>query len=80
MTETAKFEIEVSFGATVTVFNKAGEPVTWLRPGSSAKHTWYGMPTPEEVKLRYRDMVDIASAILEDGLVDAQNRALEDQK
>lgn len=77
MAETEKFEMEISMSATVTIFNDAGQPTEWLRPGSAARHTWYGMPTPEEIQLRYRDMVDITSATLEDGLVNARQRALD---
>jgi hypothetical protein len=77
MAETEKFELEVSMGATVTIFDDAGQPVDWLRPGSAARHTWYGMPTVEEILARYRDMVTITSATLEDGLINARQRALD---
>jgi hypothetical protein len=77
MAETEKFELEISMEATVTVFNKAGEPINWLKPGTKAKHTWYGMPSQKEIELRYADMVDITSATLEDGLFNAHKRVLE---
>jgi hypothetical protein len=72
--KTEKFELEVSMGVTVTIIGENGQP-TWLRPATAARHTWPYMPTPQEIQLRYRDMVDITTATLEDGLGDAYQRA-----
>jgi hypothetical protein len=77
MAETEKFELKVSMNATVTVFNDAGQPVEWLRPGTEAAHTWYGMPTVQEVLMRYQDMAEITSATLKDVLVSAHKMVLE---
>lgn len=66
MAEVEKFKLIVTMNATVTVFNEAGEPKDWLRQGSETHATWNGMPTQQELLLRYGDMTTITSATLGD--------------
>lgn len=68
MAEIEKFKLIITMNATVTVFNEAGEPKDWLRQGSETRATWNGMPSQEELLLRYKDMTTITAATLEDVL------------
>jgi hypothetical protein len=77
MAETEKFELEISVGATITIFDDAKQPVDWLRPATTLRHTWRGMPTLEEMELRYNAMMEIATVTLNDVLVHARERAIE---
>jgi hypothetical protein len=74
MTETDKFELTLSMQATVTVYDATGQPTDWLKPGTECKHVWKGMPTPEEVALRYQDMTKINAGVLEDVIVTVRDR------
>lgn len=74
MAETQSFQLEVRMDATITILDGTGTPRDWLKPGSTASHTWKGMPTVEEVTLRYNDMKEIASAVLEDVIVATRQR------
>lgn len=76
MADTEKFELEISMEATITVFDDAHQPVDWIKPGSRVSHTWRGMPTLDEMELRYNAMVPIVTETLKDGLVNARARAV----
>ncbi len=72
--EVEKFKLTISMHATITVFDAAGQPTDWLRPGSEAAMTWNGVPTETELALRYKDLTTITSATLEDVLTSARKR------
>jgi len=72
MTATDKFELRIRMDATVTMYDALGNPTSWLKPGSEVAHTWKGMPTVEEVILRYNDMETIAAGTLEKMIVTTQ--------
>lgn len=74
VTEIEKFELKISMSATVTVFDPAGQPSDWLKPASEAAYTWRGVPSQEEIVLRYRDLSDVTSITLEDVLVTVRKR------
>lgn len=74
MAETQSFQLEVRMDATITIKDGTGQVTDWLKPGSTASHTWKGMPTPEEVGLRYNDMKEVASAVLEDVIAATRQR------
>lgn len=65
MAEVEKFKLSISMNATVTIFDAAGEPVEWVRPGSEAATTWRGMPSEAEVILGYQAMAQVAETTLE---------------
>lgn len=69
MATTDKFELSIRMDATVTMFDATGQAINWLKPGSTVGHTWKGMPTVEEVILRYNDMKEVAATTLEDMIV-----------
>lgn len=72
LAEIEKFKLTVTMNATITVFDDAGQPKDWLRQGSETRATWNGMPTVEELLLRYKDMTEITSATLGDVLGSSQ--------
>ena len=72
--EVEKFKLEVQMNATITVFDAAGNPTDWLRPGTTASCTWRGIPSEVELALRYKDLSTVASATLEDVLVSTRQR------
>jgi hypothetical protein len=69
-----KFELQVSMDATITVFDGAGNPTDWLKPGTKVKTTWGGVPSEVELVLRYRDMQQALSIVLEDVIVNTRKR------
>jgi hypothetical protein len=75
MAETERFKLTLRMDATVTIYDATGQATDWLKPGSEVSHTWKGMPTQEEVALRYNDMKEVCSATLEDVLATTQSRA-----
>lgn len=74
MTEIEKFELRLRMDATITVYDGTGQATDWLKPGSEAGMTWKGMPTQEEVALRYEDLAAVASATLESVIISARAR------
>jgi hypothetical protein len=69
-----KFELQVSMDATITVFDGAGNPTDWLKPGASAKTTWGGVPSETELALRYRDMQTAIAVVLGDVVENTRKR------
>lgn len=75
-----KFKLTIRMDATITVYDGAGTPSDWLKPGSEASVTWNGVPTEEELSLRYRDLSKVATATLEDVLVSSRKRLDESRR
>jgi hypothetical protein len=69
-----KFELQVSMDATITVFDGAGNPTDWLKPGAQAKTTWQGVPSETELALRYRDMQQAIAVVLGDVVENTRKR------
>lgn len=72
--EIERFKLTVEMGATITVFDAAGQATDWLRPATSASVSWRGIPSETELALRYQSLSQVASAILEDVLTSSRNR------
>jgi len=69
-----KFKLTVTMDATITVFDPTGEPVSWLKPGTSASMTWRGVPTETELVLGYQTLSQAASVTLEDVVTSSRTR------
>lgn len=74
MTEVEKFELRVRMDATVTIFDALGQATDWVKPGSEVATTWRGVPTEEELALRFRAMTNVTQATLEDVLTSIRKR------
>lgn len=61
-----RMELRLRMDATVTVYDDAGQATDWLKPGSEVAVTWRGVPTQEELMLRYNDLTTINQATLAD--------------
>lgn len=75
-----KFELQVSMDATITVFDGAGNPTDWLKPGTKVKTTWGGVPSEVELALRYGDMQTALALILGDVVESSRKRLDEARK
>ena len=69
-----KMALTIKMDATVTVYDAGGQATDWLKPGSEAGCTWNGVPTQEELMLRFNDLTMITSATLESVLVEVRKR------
>lgn len=74
MSEPDRFELRLRMDATVTVFDHNGQPTDWIKPGSEASMSWRGVPSQEELMLRYNDLTSVISATLEDVLGTVRER------
>lgn len=66
--------------ATITVYDSTGQATDWLKPGTEAKATWSGVPSEQEVVLRYRDLNQMISVTLEDIIATARKRIDESRR
>jgi hypothetical protein len=55
--EVERFELRLRLDATITVYDGAGQPSDWLKPGAEAAVSWRGgIPSQEEIHLGYQHM------------------------
>lgn len=74
MADVVKFELKLKMDATVTIHDATGQATDWIKPGSEVGCTWNGVPTTEEITLRYESLSQVASATLEAVLVQTHNQ------
>lgn len=73
-TPTEKFTLTLRMDATITIHDAMGQATDWLKPGTEVSHTWKGMPTQEEVAMKYNDMKEVAGVTLEDVVAHSKQR------
>lgn len=70
-----KVTLTLSMAATVTVYDGAGQPTDWLKPGSEASVTWRnGIPSEEETQLAYQYLHNRNAQALEEVIVAVRGR------
>jgi hypothetical protein len=69
-----RMKLTIKMDATVTVYDASGQPTDWLKPGSEAAVSWNGVPTQEELMLRFNDLTTVTSATLESVLVEVRKK------
>lgn len=73
--EIDKVGLKLKMDATVTVYDSAGNPTDWLKPGSEAEVTWRGgIPAEAEIKLAYEYLHARNAQALEEVLVAIRKR------
>lgn len=78
--EIERFKLTLRMDATITVYDASGQATDWLKPGAEASCSWRGVPSETELALRYRDLSEVASSVLEDVLVNSRKRLDEARK
>jgi len=69
-----RMELRLRMDATITIHDDLGRATDWLKPGTEAAVFWNGVPTQEELILRYNDLTEVTKALLQDVIESARKR------
>lgn len=73
--EVEKFQLSIRVGGTISVIDPAtGQTTDWLKLGTEVSATWNGVPSEDEVVLRYGAMTVVGNSVLEDLICKSRER------
>lgn len=67
-------ELRLRMDATVTVYDAAGQPTDWLKPGSETAVWWNGIPSEQELVLRWQALTNANEATLSEVIKQIRQR------